>query len=98
MLEVPIRQLPSAAASRWTSTSLSLQADFTTGGAEIAALSGELANANSNTADALASAAQATAEVQLLTAACDGLHNDVSALAAERVRRSTAVPACLPVK
>ncbi len=62
------------------------QADMTTGEEEIALLTGKLADANSTAEDAIASAAQANAQVQLLSAACDALHNDVSALTAERVR------------
>ena len=54
------------------------QADMTTGEAEVAVLTGKLADANSTAEDALITAAQATAKVQLLTAACDDLHNNVS--------------------
>ena len=54
--------------------------------AAIALLTGELADANSTAEGAHASAAQAAATIELLTAACDNLHNDITRLTAERVR------------
>ena len=56
------------------------------GVAEIALMSGKLADSNSAAVGAHASAAQAAAKIELLTSACDTLHNDLSGLTAERVR------------
>ena len=67
------------------------QADVAAGEAEIALLSGKLADANSTAEGAHASAGQAAAKIELLTSACDTLHNDLSGLTAERVRVGRAV-------
>ncbi len=64
----------------------SAQADVAAGVAEIAVMSGRLTDANSTAEGAHASAAQAAAKTELLTSACDTLHNDLSRLTAERVR------------
>ena len=56
------------------------------GEAGIAQLHDKLADANCAAEEAHASAAQAAAKIDLLTAACDDLHLDISRLTAERVR------------
>ncbi len=60
--------------------------------AEIALMSGKLADTNSTVEGAHASAAQAAAKIELLTSACDTLHNDLSGLTAERVRSAVPYP------
>ena len=68
------------------STCPSAQADVAAKEAAIALLNDKLADAHSAAEGAHASAAQTAAKVEMLTAAGDNLHNDISGLTSERVQ------------